>query len=119
MQAVASTSGRLHCEFGCILFLKTEKETAFLQFQELSMRNTQDQFRFRRAAFHSQLKSKVGNILAKTTALRIDLNIDDAPISSRTPLPLTNLSPPLHFPLFRHPLPPLHLECEASTVSSG
>jgi hypothetical protein len=73
--------------------------------------HNKDQFRFRRAAFHSQLKSKVGNILAKTTALCINLNIDDAPISSRTPLPLTNLSPPLHFPLFRHPLPPLHLEC--------
>jgi hypothetical protein len=35
------------------------------------------------AAFHSQLKSKVGIILAKATALRINLNIDGAPISSR------------------------------------
>jgi hypothetical protein len=39
--------------------------------------------RFCRAAFHSQLKSKVGNVLAKATALRINLNIDGAPISSR------------------------------------
>ena len=46
--------------------------------------HNQDQFHFHRTAFHSQLKSKVGNILAKTTALRINLNIDDAPISSRT-----------------------------------
>ena len=43
----------------------------------------QDQFCFRRAAFYSQLKSKVDNILAKTTALRININIDDAPIASR------------------------------------
>ena len=44
-----------------------------------------DQLRFRRAAFYSQLKSKVGNILAEATALRINLNIDGAPIASRTP----------------------------------
>ena len=42
----------------------------------------QDQFCFRRAAFYSQLKSKVDNILAKTTTLRININIDDAPIAS-------------------------------------
>ena len=29
-------------------------------------------------AFYSQLKSKVGNILAKAAALRIDLKIDGA-----------------------------------------
>ncbi len=33
--------------------------------------------------FTSQLKSKVGNILAKATTLRINLNIDDAPIALR------------------------------------
>ena len=50
MPAVASTSGRLHCEF-----------------------------------VRSQLKSKVGNILAKAAALRINLkNIDGAPIASRS-----------------------------------
>jgi hypothetical protein len=43
-----------------------------------------DQFRYRRAAFSSQLKSKVGNILAKTAALRITLNIDGVPISSKS-----------------------------------
>jgi hypothetical protein len=35
-------------------------------------------------AFYSQLKSKVGNILAKAAALRIDLKIDGAPIASRS-----------------------------------
>ncbi len=39
-------------------------------------------FTFRRAAFSSQLKSKVGIILVKAAALRIVLNIDDTPISS-------------------------------------
>ncbi len=54
---------------------------------------------FRSAAFYFQLKSKVGNILAKATALLINLNIDGAPIAAshthtHTPLPLTNLSSP-------------------------
>ncbi len=34
--------------------------------------------------FYSQFKSKVGNILDKTTVLRINLNIDGVPISSRS-----------------------------------
>ena len=73
----------------------------------------QDQFRFHRAAVYCQLKSNVGNILVKVTVLHINLNIDDAPLGSRanSPLPLTNLSPPIHFPLLRYPLPPLHLVC--------
>ena len=50
---------------------------ALLQLTPLS------QLRFRLDAVHSQLKSKVGNILAKPTALRINLNIDGAPISAR------------------------------------
>ena len=36
----------------------------------------QDQFRFRRAAFYSSVKSKVGLIAAKAAALRINMNID-------------------------------------------
>ena len=40
------------------------------------------------------MKSKVGNILAKAAALRITLNIDESPISSKShsPITLTNLS---------------------------
>jgi hypothetical protein len=59
-----------------------------------------DQFRFRRASFYSQLKYKVGNILAKATALRINLNIDGAPISrSQTSRLLsTSLSLSIPFP---------------------
>jgi hypothetical protein len=47
------------------------------------MQHNQDLFRFLRAAFNFQLKSKVGNIVAEATALRINLNIDGAPIASR------------------------------------
>ena len=68
-------------------FLQTEKETVFLQFQEL------------RACSLPSSNLRSGTTFAKTTALCINLNIDDAPISSPTPLPLTNLSPPLHYKL--------------------
>jgi hypothetical protein len=54
--------------------------------------------RFRRAAFYSQLKSKVGSIRAKATVLRINLDIDGAPIASHKhthPRTLSNISPPL------------------------
>ena len=71
-------------------------------------------------SFYSQLKSKIGSILAKAAALRINLNVDGAPISSRaqthTPLPRTKLSPPIQSPLLRYPLPrhplPLVRDCD-------
>ena len=42
----------------------------------------QDQFRFRRAAFYSSLKSKVGLIAAKAAALRVNMNTDSCLIAS-------------------------------------
>ncbi len=50
------------------------------------MNSTSDQFHYhyRRAAFSSHLKSKIGNILTKFVALRITLNIDGAPLPSRS-----------------------------------
>jgi hypothetical protein len=41
-------------------------------------------FHFRRAAFSSALKSKVGLTLSKAAALRIVLNLDGATISSKS-----------------------------------
>ena len=41
-------------------------------------------FTFKRAAFLSQLKAKVGSTLAKAAALCVNLNIDGAPITSRS-----------------------------------
>ena len=82
-------------------FCKTHRETdRFCAASGVEhARHNQHQFRFRRAAFYSQLKSKVGNILAKATALRINLIIDGAPVASHThtPLPLTNFSCLIHF----------------------
>jgi hypothetical protein len=39
-------------------------------------------FHLRRAAFSSLLKSRVGNIIAKASALRVNLNLDGSPIAS-------------------------------------
>ena len=46
-------------------------------------RDNQDKLRFRRSAFYYQLKSKLGDTLAKAITACITLNIDGAPISSR------------------------------------
>jgi hypothetical protein len=58
MPAIASTPGRLDCEFVRLLFLQAHRET--------------------------DRKAKVGNILAKGAALRINLHIDGAPIASKS-----------------------------------
>ena len=42
-----------------------------------------DHFHLRSVVFYSQLESEVGNILPQAVVLRINLNIDDAPIASR------------------------------------
>ena len=84
--AIASTSGRLHSEFVCLLFLQARRETdRFFAASGVQFANsTSGQFHYRRAAFSSQLKSKIGNILAKAAALRITLNIDGVPIASKS-----------------------------------
>ena len=86
MPTIASTSGRLHSEFVCLLFLQAHRETdRFFASSGVQLtQSTSGQFHFRRAAFSSHLKSKVDNILVKTVVLRIILNIDGAPVTSRS-----------------------------------
>ncbi len=63
-----------------------EKLTAF--FAASGVQSTQfdhrGQFHFRRTAFLQQLKSKVSLTLAKVADLRINLNIDGTPITSKS-----------------------------------
>ena len=86
MPAIASTSGRLHREFIRLLFLQTHRETdrffaaSGVQFAQ----SNRGPYHYRRAAISSLLKSRVGNILAKAAALRINLNLDGAPIASKS-----------------------------------
>jgi hypothetical protein len=89
MTVIASTSGRLHSEFVRLLFLQAHRETdRFFAASGVQLAQTHpgDQFTFRRAAFASILKleSRVGNILANAAALRINLNLDGAPIASKS-----------------------------------
>ena len=66
-----------------LLFLQAHRETdRFLAASGVQLAQTNHHFR--RAAFSSKLKSKVGHILAKAAALRINLNIDRPPIASRS-----------------------------------
>jgi hypothetical protein len=63
------------------------KLTAFLHLQEFISKQTPvttGQFHFRRTGFASMLKSRVGNILAKAAALRININLDGASIAFKS-----------------------------------
>jgi hypothetical protein len=86
MTAIASTSGRLHSEFVRLLFLQAHRETdRFFAASGVQLAQTRRvMFHFHRAAFSVQIKAKVGSTLAKAATLRINLNIDGAPITSRT-----------------------------------
>ena len=86
MPAIASTSGRLHSEFVRLLFLQAHRGTdRFFAASGVQLaQSTSGQFHYRRAAFSSQLKSRVGNILAKAAALRINLNLDGTSIASKS-----------------------------------
>ncbi len=87
MPAIASTSGRLHSEFIRLLFLQAHRATDRL-FVASGVQSAQSTsgglYHFRRAAFLAQLRVKVGSTLAKAEALRVNINIDVAPITSRT-----------------------------------
>ena len=86
MSAFASTSGRLHSEFVRLLFLQAHRETDrfFAASGVLSAQSDRGFFHYRRAAFSAQLKSKVFLALAKAVALRNTLNLDGAPIISKS-----------------------------------
>ena len=87
MPAIASTSGRLHSEFVRLLFLQAHRETdRFFAASgvPLAQSTSGGFFHFRRAAFFSNLKSKRVNLLPKVATLRINLNVDGAPITSKS-----------------------------------
>jgi hypothetical protein len=86
MPAITSTSGRLHGDFVRLLFLQDHgKLTAFFADSGVqSAQSTSVQFHFRRTAFLQHLKGKVGLALAKAVVLRINLNLDGSPITSKS-----------------------------------
>ncbi len=86
MPTITSTSWRLNSEFIRILFLQSHRETDrfFSTSGVLSAQSDRGFFHYRHTSFSSILKSRVGNILVKTTSLRINLNIDGSSITSKS-----------------------------------
>jgi hypothetical protein len=86
MTTIASTSVRLHSEFVRLLFLQSHRETDrfFTVSGVQSVESTSDQFHFRHAAFSVHLKSKVDLTLGKESDLRLNLNLDGEPITSKS-----------------------------------
>jgi hypothetical protein len=86
MTSIPSTSGSLHIEFVRLLFLQVHRETdrfftdSGVQFPQ----SNSGLSHFRRVTFSSQIKSKIVKILVKVEELRITLNIDDTPLTSRS-----------------------------------
>jgi hypothetical protein len=84
MPAIAGTNGRLHSEFIRLLFLQDHREDRF--FVASGVQSTQSNmggfFHLRHKDFSSMIKSRVGHIMAKVSVLRVNLNLDGAPIAS-------------------------------------
>ncbi len=82
MSVVTSTSGRLHGEFVGLLFLQVHRETDRFSAASGVQLPEHDRglFHFHRTACPAQ----VGLTLTKTVALRIMLNIDGSPITSKS-----------------------------------
>ncbi len=86
MPAIAITTGRLHGEFVRLLFFQTHRETdRFLATSGVHLAQTnRGIYHYRHEAVSSMLKSRVSSILGKAVALRINLNLDGATITSKS-----------------------------------
>jgi hypothetical protein len=96
-----TTSSRVHGEFLRLHFLQAHRETT-AHFNATGLppqqNRSDNEFRFKRAAFYMGLKSKVGLVTAKASALRINLNIQGCsvvapPLSCTLPFTLPFFSP--------------------------
>ena len=74
--AVFSTSGRIDAEFLRLLFYHAHRESEeFFRLSGQLAQPSQDYVFFKRAASFNGLKNKVGHIMARASALRINLNL--------------------------------------------
>ena len=109
LPAITSTSTRMHGEFLRLIFLQAHRETEdYFRFTGVSAQHTTDMFRYRRAAFYSGLKSKVGLIAAKTAALRVNMNTDGCLLASHVAshFPPTSHAPSLLISSLSHNVRP-------------
>ena len=86
MTPITSTSGRLHSEVVCLLFLQDHRETdRFLVPSGVQFtKHDRGLFHFLRVVFSSQFKSKVDNTVVMVETLRVILKIDGTPIVSQS-----------------------------------
>ena len=99
----------MHGEFLRLIFLQAHRETEdYFRFTGVSAQPSTDMFRFRRAAFYSGLKSKVGLIAAKTAALRVNMNTDGCLLASHvaSQFPPTSHAPSLLISSLSHHVRP-------------
>jgi hypothetical protein len=102
LPAVASTTGRIDAEFLRLLFWHAHRESE--EFSRLTGQLAQpnpDTVHSKRAAFFNSLKSKVGHIMAKASAMRVNLNLSPTVPSPSCPA-LTHLTLPSFTPLTSH-----------------
>jgi hypothetical protein len=135
LPAIMTSSSRMHGEFLRLLFLQTHRETTahFNATGLPSQQNRSDNaFRFKRAAFitnpHARrilmgLKSKVGLVATKASALRINLNIQGCSVVAPSlhpnarSLSRSPSSPPPSFT--QYPSPPRSLVRDGQTSPHG
>ena len=76
MPAAFSTSGRIEGEFLRLLFYHAHRESEeFFRLTGQLAQPNQDYVFSKRAAFFNSLKNKVGHIMARASALRVNLNL--------------------------------------------
>jgi hypothetical protein len=80
---IVSTSGRLQSEFVRLFFLQAHWETDRF-FTASGAHSNNGLLHYRRSVFSFELKSKIGNILAKAETLWIFLNINGVLVVSRS-----------------------------------
>ena len=85
MPAAFTTSGRIDAEFLRLLFYHAHRECEdFFRLTGQLAQPNQDYVFSKRAAFFNSLKNKVGHIMARASALRVNLNLQPSAPSART-----------------------------------
>ena len=93
MPGAFSTSGRIDAEFLRLLFYHAHRESEeFFRLTGQLAQPNQDYVFSKRAAFFNGLKKKVGHIMARASALRVNLNLQ--PSAPSLPRPCSQQARP-------------------------
>ena len=108
MPAAFTTSGRIDAEFLRLLFYHAHRESEeFFRLTGQLAQPNQDYVFSKRAAFFNSLKNKVGHIMARASALRVNLNLQPSAPSLPRPSARTKHAHLLYaLNLSHHILPP-------------